>query len=125
MKNISSPLLSFKLTSTDDKITPNAGLGLFGEFLYSQGIPALLDANIKGFKSNHSYKPSEFVVPLFLMLHGGGRYLEDIREIARDEALLTLLGIEAVPSSSAIGDWLRFIGDVKNGLSGLSRCNQK
>ncbi len=125
MKNISSPLLPFKLTSTDDKITPNAGLGLFGEFLYSQGIAALLDANINGFKSNHSYKPSEFVVPLFLMLHGGGRYLEDIREIARDEALLTLLGIEAVPSSSAIGDWLRFIGDVKNGLSGLSRCNQK
>ena len=125
MKNISSPLLPFKLTSTDDKITPNAGLGLFGEFLYSQGISALLDAKIKGFKSNHSYKPSEFVVPLFLMLHGGGRYLEDIREIARDEALLTLLGIEAVPSSSAIGDWLRFIGDVKNGLSGLSRCNQK
>lgn len=125
MKNISSPLLPFKLTSTDDKITPNAGLGLFGEFLYSQGISVLLDANIKGFKSNHSYKPSEFVVPLFLMLHGGGRYLEDIREIARDEALLTLLGIEAVPSSSAIGDWLRFIGDVKNGLSGLSRCNQK
>ncbi len=124
MKNISSPLLPFKLTSTDDKITPNAGLGLFGEFLYSQGIAALLDANINGFKSNHSYKPSEFVVPLFLMLHGGGRYLEDIREIARDEALLKLLGINAVPSSSAIGDWLRFIGDAKNGLAGLSRCNQ-
>ncbi|GAB1354347.1 hypothetical protein MASR1M12_30850 [Erysipelotrichia bacterium] len=30
------------------------------------------------------------------MLHGGGRYLEDIREIARDEALLKLLGINAV-----------------------------
>jgi len=124
MKNISSPLLSFKLTSTDDKITANAGLGLFGEFLYSQGISALLEANIEGFKSNHSYKPSEFVVPLFLMLHGGGRYLEDIREIASDEALLKVLGITAVPSSSAIGDWLRFIGNLENGLKGLSRCNQ-
>jgi len=124
MKNISSPLLPFKLASTDEKITPNAGLGLFGEFLYSQGISTLLDANITGFKSNHSYRPSEFVVPIFLMLHGGGRYLEDIREIARDDALLKLLGINGVPSSSAIGDWLRFIGDVKSGLTGLSRCNQ-
>ncbi len=124
MKNISSPLLPFKLAATEDKITPNAGLGLFGEFLYSQGFSTILDANIKGFKSNHSYKPSEFVVPLFLMLHGGGRYLEDIREIACDEALLKILGITAVPSSSAIGDWLRFIGDLENGLKGLSRCNQ-
>ena len=123
MKNISSPLLPFKLAGTDEKITPNAGLCLFGEFLYSQGISALLDANINGFKSNHSYKPSEFVVPLFLMLHGGGRYIEDVREIANDEALLQLLQIPAIPSSSAIGDWLRFIADAKGGLSGLSRCN--
>ncbi|MBU1106284.1 MAG: hypothetical protein KKB51_06425 [Candidatus Riflebacteria bacterium] len=103
MKNISSPLLPFKLTSTDDKITSNAGLGLFGEFLHSQRFSALINENIMGFTSNHSYKPSEFVVPLLLMQHGGGRYLEDVREIANDEALLKLLGITAVPSSSAIG----------------------
>lgn len=124
MKNISSPLLPFKLSSTEDKITPNAGLGLFGEFLYSQRLSKLLDENIRGFKSNHSYKPSEFVVPLLLMQHGGGRYLEDVREIANDEALLKLLGITAVPSSSATGDWLRFIGDTRGGLPGLSRCNR-
>ncbi len=124
MKNISSPLLPFKLASTDDKITPNAGLGLFGEFLYSQQLSKLLDENIRGFKSNHSYKPSEYVVPFLLMLHGGGRYIEDVREIANDEALLQLLQISAIPSSSATGDWLRFIGDAKGGLSGLSNCNR-
>jgi len=124
MKNISSPLLPFKLAATDDKITPNAGSGFFGEFLYSQRLSKLIDDNILGFKSNHSYKPSEFVTPLLLMLHGGGRYIEDIREIANDEALLQLLQIPAIPSSSAIGDWLRFVADVKGGLSGLSRCNR-
>lgn len=125
MKNISSPLLPFKLASTKDKITANAGLGLFGEFLYSQRFSGIIDSNINGFKSNHSYKPSEFITPLLLMLNGGGRYIEDVREIARDEALLQLLQIRNVPSSSAIGDWLRFVGDAKGGLSGLSRCNQK
>jgi len=124
MKNISSSLLPFKLASTDEKITSNAGLGLFGEFLHSQRLSTLIDENIRRFTSNHSYKPSEFVVPLLLMQHGGGRYIEDVREIANDEALLQLLGITAVPSSSAIGDWLRFIGDVHGGLAGLSRCNQ-
>jgi len=124
MKNISSPLLPFKLGSTDDKITPNAGLGLFGEFLYSQRFSSIVDDCVKGFNSNHSYKPSEFVVPLVLMLHGGGRYIEDIRKIASDDALLELLNIPAVPSSSTTGDWFRFIGDAKGGLSGFSRCNQ-
>jgi len=49
MKNITSPLLPFKLSSTEDKITPNAGLGLFGEFLYSQRLSELMDENIRGF----------------------------------------------------------------------------
>ena len=124
MKNISSPLLPFKLASTDDKITPSAGLGLFGEFLYSQRLSKLIDENVRGFKSNHSYKPSEYIIPLLLMLHGGGRYIEDVREIANDEALLELLQIPAIPSSSATGDWLRFIGEVNGGLSGLSNCNR-
>jgi len=124
MTKITSPLLPFKLASTDDKITPNAGLGLFGEFLYSQRFSEFLDNNVRGFKSNHSYKPSEYVVPLLLMLHGGGRYIEDVREIASDEALLQLLQISAIPSSSATGDWLRFIGDAEGGMSGLSNCNR-
>ncbi|MDD2998041.1 MAG: hypothetical protein PHV05_03195 [Candidatus Riflebacteria bacterium] len=59
------------------------------------------------------------------MLHGGGRYIEDVREIPNDEALLQLLQIPAIPSSSAIGDRLRFIADAKGGLSGLSSCNRE
>lgn len=124
MKNISSPLLPFKLTSTNDKITSRAGLVIFGEFLHSQRFSKLIDESIDGFKSNHSYKPSQYIVPLLLMLHGGGRHIEDVREIARDDALLELLQISAIPSSSAIGDWLRFMGGVKDGLSGLSKCNR-
>lgn len=124
MKNISPALLPFKLDFTDDKITARAGLGLFGEFLYSQQLSTLLNSTITGFKSNHSYRPSDYIVPLLLMLHGGGRYIEDVREISRDRALLDLLQIKQIPSTSAIGDWLRFVGDAKGGLTGLSQCNE-
>lgn len=124
MKNISSPLLPFKLDYTDEKITSRAGLGLFGEFMHSQRLSTLLNSKITGFKSNHSYSPSDYVAPLLLMLHGGGRYLEDVREISLDRALLDLLQIKQVPSTSAIGDWLRFVGNVKGGLNGLSQCNR-
>jgi len=57
------------------------------------------------------------------MLNGGGRYIEDIREISADEALRNILHLDCLPSTSATGDWLRFIGELKVGLSGLSACN--
>jgi hypothetical protein len=124
MKKISSPLLPFKLSSTEDKITSHSGLGLFGEFLHSQSLSDLINHHVLSSKSNRSYKPSNFIIPLLLMLHGGGRYIEDLREISQDKALLELLQICEVPSSSAVGDWLRFIGNKKRGLSGLSQVNK-
>ena len=47
-------LLPFKLAATEDKITSNAGLGLFGDFLHSQRFSNLIDENVRDFKSNHS-----------------------------------------------------------------------
>jgi len=123
MKNISSPLLPFKLETTKDKITPHAGLGLFGEFLYSQRISELFDKLLPRRKSPKSYAASKFALPLLLIMHGGGRYIEDIRKIANDEALCELLQIDTVPSSDATGDWLRFIGSMHKGLAGLSKMN--
>ena len=124
MKKISSPLLPFKLETTKDKITPHAGLGLFGEFLHSQRISELIDELLPRRKSPKSYMPSMFALPLLLTMHGGGRHIEDIRDIENDSALCELLGLPKVPSSNATGDWFRFIGSVKNGLSGLVKLNR-
>ncbi len=44
-----------------------------------------------------------------MLLHAGGRTLEDLRELAREDALLTLLGHEALPDPDTVGDWLRII----------------
>ncbi len=41
------------------------------------------------------------------MLIGGGRYLEDIRQIKIDEGLKKICGIKKVPSADAIGRFLR------------------
>lgn len=124
MKNISSPLLPFKLEKTKDQITPYAGLGLFGEFLYSQRISELFDKFLPRRKSPKSYFPSTFALPLLLAMHGGGRYIEDIRKIASDKALCDLLQIDTVPTSDSTGDWLRFIGFGKKGLAGLKKINR-
>lgn len=116
-------VLPFKLEITKDEISSHAGLALFGEFIHSLALPGLLDSCLPGPGSPVGYRPSQFTIPLLLMLHGGGRSLEDLRQIRRDAGLRELLGLTSLPSSDATGDWLRRMGDGK-GLGCLDRVNR-
>lgn len=120
---IEQTVLPFKLEATQDSITPHAGLALFGEFLRGIKIAETVDAQLPAPGSGRGYDPSRFVVPLLLMLHGGGRSLEDLREIGADVGLRELLGLSAIPSADAVGDWLRRTGSGR-GLSGLGDVNR-
>jgi hypothetical protein len=115
---ITQTVLPFKLGITDEKITAHAGLAVFGEFLHATGVLTEVDKVLKGPGSGAGYKPSQYVEPIMLMLHGGGRTLEDLRVIRNDVGLCELLGIDEIPSSDAAGDWLRRKGKG-DGLSGL------
>ncbi len=115
--------LPFKLEITQDEISSHAGLALFGEFIHVLGLPGLLDRHLPGPGSSVGYQPSRFVFPLLLMLHGGGRMLEDLRQIRMDTGLRELLGLDKLPSSDATGDWLRRMG-YGEGLGGLGRSNR-
>lgn len=66
-------------------------------------------------------RPSGFVMPLVLMLHGGGKKLEDLREIRGEVSLRKLLGMKGLPASSTVGDWLRRMGKDGRGLIRLRR----
>ncbi len=60
--------------------------------------------------SNRGYEPSKYIELLLMMLHEGGRYIEDLRKIRDDRALRELAGMEERPSSSTFGDWLMRVG---------------
>jgi hypothetical protein len=120
---IEQTVLPFKLNETKDFITPHAGLALFGEFLAGLKFSQTLDSTLPPPGSGAGYAPSKFVVPLLLMLHGGGRALEDLREIRSDAPLRELLGLEKMPCSDTVGDWLRRAGSGR-GLSGLDSVNR-
>jgi hypothetical protein len=64
------------------------------------------------------------VLPLLLMLLGGGRSLEDLRQIRNDTGLCGLLGLDHIPSTDAVGDWLRRSGSGR-GLAGLAAVNRQ
>ena len=69
--------------------------------------------------------PWAHVLPLVLMLAGGGRTLEDLRVLRGDVGLRSLLQLEDMPSSDATGDWLRRMGAKESdGLAGLQRVNR-
>lgn len=119
---ITQTVLPFKMEMTSDTLTSHAGLAIFGEYLGAMGISALVDQSLPRPGSAKGYRPSAFVEPLLLMLHGGGRTLEDLRVLREDAGLLRLLGKSSVPSSDAAGDWLRRMGDC--GMDGLHKVNR-
>jgi len=120
---IEQSVLPFKLGETNDSLTPHAGLALFAEFLHALKLPDSVEASLPSPGSGAGYSPSQFVLPLLLMLHGGGRALEDLREIRSDRPLCELAGIGRVPSPDAVGDWLRRMGSGR-GLSDLRVVNR-
>ncbi len=106
-------LLNFKLESTDEKLTPRVGVAIFGEYLKGMRLESLCNSNIPLANHPNGYTPFEFIYPLILMLHSGGRVLDDIKEIRLDKALSTLLKMKNIPTASAFTKYLH-----KHGIDG-------
>ncbi len=100
---------AIQLEETKDLITTHTGLALLGEFAVGLGLLNALDKDLPAPGSGASYRASEHVFALILMLNGGGRSLEDLRQI-RDDGLRQVLPLHRLPSSDATGDWLRRSG---------------
>ncbi len=107
-------VLNFSLESTNESITPRAGSILLGEYLHAIGLPELIEHHLPQPRSAKGYRPSFFLQPLLLMLHNGGRVLEDLRMIGEDQALRKLLNLEKVPKADSVGKWLK-----RHGLLGV------
>lgn len=124
MRTMAQTVLPFKLEATEESLTANAGLVLFGEFVRGLGLSRWLEQDMPKPGSGRGYAAQAYVTPLVLMLAGGGRSLEDLRMIERDAGLVRLLKLESMPSTDAVGDWLRRMGEGA-GLEGLGRINQR
>ena len=123
MRTVAQTVLPFKVEATEELLTGNAGLALFGEFAQGLGLSRWLAQEMPKPGSGRGYEAGAYVAPLVLMLTGGGRSLEDLRTLKNDTALATVLKQGAMPSTDAFGDWLRRAGE-EAGLAGLSRINQ-
>ncbi len=115
---IQQTIFPYKLEIAKEVLTGRSGLALMAEFNHGIGLRELVNTHLPEPGSNRGYSPSVFVDPMVLMLQGGGRVLEDIRELKEEAGLMKLIGQSVLPSSDALGDWLRRMGEG-DGLKGL------
>lgn len=116
--------ISFKLEITKDSLTAHSGLVLLGDLINKLNLPKQLDQTFGKPGSNNSYLASSYVLPLIMMQHGGGKHIEDVRQIESDHTLKQLIGLAKVPTTAAIGSWLRRYGRGR-GLAYLKKINNR
>ena len=119
---IQQTVMPFKLKRTEERMTPRGGLVLYGEFMQAMGVDEVLSTHFPVPGSGRGYGASDYVRSISLVLYGGGETIEDIREIREDGSLRKAIGLGKVPSSSAMGDWLRRVGQ-RGGICGMERVN--
>lgn len=119
MASISQSVLPFNVQATSQLITAHSGLILMGEFMHRIGMNQWINLDMPKPGSGRGYQPHCFISPLMLMMMGGGHALEDVRMIAQDAPLCKLLQLK-VPSTDAMGDWLR-----RTSLHGLQQINRR
>jgi hypothetical protein len=119
---IRQTVLPFKLERTEEKVTARSGLALYAEFMKGIGLEELVDRHMPRPESGRGFRAICYIGPLSMMLYGGGEAIEEVREIREDHPLREAIQLERVPSCSAIGDWLRRMGE-RGGIGGMERIN--
>jgi len=75
-------------------------------------------------KSNRGITASSYLEALILMQHQGLFHLSDVKHLHEDQALSQVLGMKRIPKASALGGWLRRMGQSNIGLKALKKINQ-
>ncbi len=121
---ISQGILPFKIEHTEEQITPRSGLAPFAEVIRAVDVSRKVQEHFPKPGSNRGYEAWSYIEPALLMLEGGGRHIEDPREIRDDEALRRLVGIGEMPSLSTYGDWLVRMG-AGGGVAAIRAVNEE
>lgn len=116
---IQQTIFPFKIATTKEVLTARGGLALFAEYNHGIGLRELADKHLPAPGSNRGFSPSVFVDSMVLMLQGGGRSFEDLRELKNDEGLMKLIGYDTIPDPDTAGDWTRRMGDPMKDQQGL------
>jgi len=103
-------LKPIKVSRSKEKISNRIGVPLVEEIVEKLRIREKIDLLFGKPGSNRGILASDYVMMLVYMFIDGALHLEDVRHLQSDEAFQELLSEMKLPSSDAIGDWLRKYG---------------
>ncbi|MDI6810024.1 MAG: IS1380 family transposase [Candidatus Eisenbacteria bacterium] len=121
---IRQTVLPFKLKRTEERITARSGLALYAEFIQAMKVETLIDRHFPRPGSGRGFSAGAYVMPLTLMQYGGGAAIDDIGEIRDDQTLREAICLKTIPTSAAIGDWLRRMGG-RDGIDTMEQVNDE
>ena len=90
-------VFDFEIEATEEPLVARAGLVLPHQMAVALGLPRKIDCELPAPGSPRGYAPSAFVMPVLLMLHGGGKALDDLRELQAEVSLRELLQMKQLP----------------------------
>ena len=124
MSKLQQRVLPIKLELSTERLTSMAGLVMVEELGRAKGLWRRVDELFGAPGSGRGYQASEYVRTLVWLLHAGGRRLEDVRELRAEQEVLKQLGLRRLPSSDALGDWLRRQGE-REGVALVQQLNEE
>ncbi len=101
------PLKRFKVTRSKERLSNRIGLPLVEEIIKHLDLRKAIDQKFPKPGSNRGIKASDYITTLVYMFIDGAVHLEDVNHLHNDEAFQQMLSEMKLPTSDAIGDWLR------------------
>ena len=88
------------------------------------GLAQLVDQQLPAPCSNRGYRQGAIFNIFMLLFHEGGRCLDDVNHLQKEQPLMELLGCGQLPGAKTLGNWLRRIGRSDRGMQGLVNINK-
>jgi hypothetical protein len=124
-------LKRIKIVQSKEKLSNRIGVPLIEEVVRKYKLREKIDEEFGKPGSNRGILASDYIMTLVYMFVDGALHLEDVRHLMSDEAFQEMLSDMKLPTSDAIGDWLRKYGGktsetkifrvIKQLLIGLSK----
>lgn len=117
------PLRPIKIQRSQERLSNRIGLPIIEELVNRLKLREEIDKRFPKPGSNRGIKSSDYIMTLIYMFIDGAIHLEDVNHLHNDEAFQEMLKDMRLPSSDAIGDWLRRVGskDTEEALWEVSK----
>ncbi|MBC8402613.1 MAG: IS1380 family transposase [Candidatus Marinimicrobia bacterium] len=115
-------ILPFFVTQSNEKLTDRGSLAVVDEFMTGLGFTNQLPQVFPSPGSGKGIKAADYVRTLVYHFADGGRHLKELEEIKYDRGLRSLIKMDHMPGSDAVGNWLRRLGKHK-GIDYVQQMN--